>query len=155
MRNILVLTLTIVFSIVTSFANEMPETTFLKKKRKIDNKCMSTDLNTEIVEIILSANTIKNTFQLNTRKNKNIKLISNQYIGAAANINLNFRKVLVVDNPSRYPAALNVDFSNIDCSNDSLSFIIKSRIEGVVLTGGLRKVGELWEVKVFTKHNLK
>ncbi len=148
MKNLSILVLIFVLSVSTTFANATI-TAPSKKKKKSNTKCMMTTKN-DLLKAIISYGEIKKYFDISTRRGNDIKVFENEYIDQSTNVSINYQKVLIVNNPSRYPDALTIDFSEIDCDNNAIEFVISSRIKGVEMTGGLRNVNNQWELQVFS-----
>ena len=151
MKNLSILILTVIMSVSTTFATTL--TVPAKKKKKSNTKCMMTTKN-DLLKAIISYEEVKNYFEISTRRGNDIKVFENEYIDQTTDVSINYQKVLIVNNPSRYPDALIIDFPEVDCDNNAAEFVISSRIKGIELTGGLRRVNNQWELQIFSQKKM-
>ena len=141
------------FSIVFSvFANKpmVEENT----TESIDVSCFSVPVKSTIIQQILMDKMVENYLELTKNKREPVKIFKNQYIGPTIDVRVHRNKALLIDNPSRYPEALLIDFKKMNCNKQTLEFILMSRTKGVTIQGGLRRdeKNNIWEVQVFTAH---
>jgi|GEM_PF-4099390 len=124
-----------------------------KNKKKTNDQCVVSTKD-EILEEIINFDEIKEHFGISTRRNNNIKVYKNTYFDHTTDVSINFEKVLIVDNLSRYPDALIIDFSNIDCNSQAAQFSITSRTKSIQMLGGLRRDSGQWEIQIFSHKKL-
>lgn len=153
MRKFLSIVTLLLFSSGTISGNPISNDAPTKKKKKTNDQCVINTKN-EILEEIINFNDIKEHFGISTRRNNNIKVFKNAYFDQTTNVSINFEKVLIVDNLSRYPDALIIDFSDIDCNSQAAQFSITSRTKSIQMLGGLRKDNGQWAIQILSYKQL-
>ncbi len=147
MKNLSTLVIALLVSTSTIYASTVA-TAPLKKKKKTNAECIMSTKN-DILKAIISYEDVKNHFEISTRRGNDIKVFENEHIDQTTDVSINYQKVLIVNNVSRYPDALTINFSEIDCDNNAVEFVISSRIKGAEMTGGIRRLNGEWKLQIF------
>ena len=140
----------LILSLPSLQAAEMPNAIAVNTLKNTKN-CLKTSFKTEILEIILTAETIQEVFQLENVPGNQIKILENKHIALDDTISVNDGNVAIVTKDYKFNDALHIGFSNVDCSKDALSFVVNSKKDNTLILGGLKKIGDYWELKVIGK----
>lgn len=128
------------------------------KKNKILNEnikveespvCLSDNDKILLLIEILNNSDVNKFLHLNLIERMPIKVISNEYFNNKVDYIFNKEKVLFVSDYEKYPDALVIEYSKIDCANSKIDFGFFSKIEGTDILGKIRKTKEgKWEVLI-------